>query len=118
MRIAVPRGDIKLIRFLVNNPDGASADVDFTEVYFTVKKTAKDRDYIFQKRLTTHGITRLNPGDYQVRIESEDTDMLAFGRYKFDVQLVYVDSQNKKLLQETFVGDFEVTEEVTHKDNE
>lgn len=118
MRIALPRGDIKIVRFVVNNPDGASSDIDFTEVYFTVKKTTKDKNYIFQKRLSTGGIERLNPGDYQVRIESEDTDGLSFGRYKFDIQFVYVDSQNKKLFQETFVGDLEVTEEVTDKDNE
>lgn len=118
MRVAMPRGDIKLVRFLINNPDGANTDVDFTEIYFTVKKTTKDRAYQFQKRLSTGGIAKLAPGDYQVKIEPEDTTYMSCGAYKFDVQLVYVDPNGVKQLQETFVGDFVLTEEVTYVENE
>ena len=69
MRIAMPRGDIKLVRFLVNDRNGTGTDIDFTEIYFTVKRTTKDRLYEFQKRLSTGGIIKLGLGDYQIKIE-------------------------------------------------
>lgn len=113
MMIRMPRGDIRLVRFLVNDPNGTATDIDFTEIYFTVKKSSKDRLYQFQKKLSTGGIVKLDPGDYQVKIEPEDTSKMVYGPYKFDVQLQY---QNE--LKETFVGDFILTEEVTFYENE
>ena len=113
MRIAMPRGDIKLVRFLVNDPDGTTTHVDFTEVYFTVKKTSKEKMYQFQKRLSTGGMVKLAPGDYQVKMEPDDTSSMAYGNYLFDVQLLFEDQ-----LKETFVGDFVLTNEITHSENE
>lgn len=113
MRIAMPRGDIRLVRFLVNDPNGTATDIDFTEIYFTVKKSTRDRLYQFQKRLSTGGIVKLELGDYQVKIEPNDTAKMMYGDYKFDVQLVYEDQ-----LKETFVGDFVLKEEVTFNENE
>jgi hypothetical protein len=113
MMIRMPRGDIRLVRFLVNDPNGTATDIDFTEVYFTVKKTSKDRLYQFQKRLSTGGITKLDLGDYQVKIEPEDTSKMMYGNFKFDVQLLYEDQ-----LKETFVGDFVLTDEITFNENE
>lgn len=109
----MPRGDIRLVRFLVNDPNGTSTDIDFTEIYFTVKKSTKDRLYQFQKRLSDGGIIKLELGDYQVKIEPEDTAKMFYGAYKFDVQLQYEDQ-----LKETFVGDFVLTDEVTFNENE
>jgi len=109
----MPRGDIRLVRFLINDPNGTATDIDFTEIYFTVKKTPTDRLYQFQKRLSDGGIIKLGLGDYQVKIEPNDTAKMFYGRYKFDVQLQYEDQ-----LKETFVGDFELTEEITFNENE
>ena len=113
MMIRMPRGDIRLVRFLINDPNGTATDIDFTEIYFTVKKTTKDRLYQFQKRLTTGGIIKLGLGDYQVKIEPEDTAKMLYGNFKFDVQLLYEDQ-----LKESFVGDFVLTDEVTFNENE
>lgn len=113
MRISMPRGDIRLVRFLINDPNGTATDIDFTEIYFTVKKTSKDRLYQFQKRLSTGGIEKLDLGDYQVKIEPNDTSKMMYGNYKFDVQLQYEDQ-----LKETFVGDFVLTDEITYNENE
>lgn len=109
----MPRGDIKLVRFLVNDRDGTRAGIEFTEIYFTVKKTTSDRRVQFQKRLSTGGIVKLGRGDYQVKIEPEDTSGMMYGRYKFDVQLQYEDQ-----LKETFVGEFVLTDEVTFNADE
>ena len=109
----MPRGDIKLVRFLINDPDGSTSDVDFTEIHFTVKKTTKDKAFFFQKKLSSGGITKLDNGDYQVKVEPEDTRNMNYGNYKFDIQFTYEDQ-----LKETFCGDFVLTDEVTHPENE
>lgn len=113
MRIAMARGDIKLVRFLIQTLDEVPADYDFTEIYFTVKKGSRDRQFLFQKKLSTDGIVKLGPGDYQLKILPEDTQNLNFGNYKFDVQIQYRDQ-----LKETFAGDFILKDEVTHYTNE
>ena len=113
MRIAMPRGDIRLVRFLINDPNETATDIDFTEIYFTVKKSTRDRLYQFQKKLSTGGIVKLALGDYEVKIEPNDTSKMKYGDYVFDVQLMYEDQ-----LKETFVGDFVLKEEVTFNENE
>ena len=117
MRIAMPRGDIRLVRFLIKEFGGIATDVDFTSVYFTVKKNTRDQAFLFQKTLN-NGILKLDSGDYQVKIESEDTANLAYGNYKFDIQLSWKDEENVEQLKETFVGDFVVNDEVTFNINE
>ena len=118
MMIRMPRGDIRLVRFLVNDRNGTATDVDFTEIYFTVKRTAKDRLYEFQKKLSTGGITKLNLGDYQIKIEPNDTNKMLvnnarFPNYVFDIQLDY-----KDMIKETFSGTLVLTDEVTYAENE
>lgn len=118
MRIAMPRGDIKLVRFLVNDRNGTSTDIDFTEIYFTVKKSTKERLYEFQKKLSTGGIVKLGLGDYQIKIEPKDTNKMMvnsnrFPSYVFDIQLEY-----ENQLKESFIGTFVLTDEVTYAENE
>ncbi len=118
MMIRMPRGDIRLVRFLINDLNGTSTDVDFTEIYFTVKRTARDRLYEFQKRLSTGEITKINLGDYQIKIEPGDTNKMLvnnprFPNYVFDIQLNY-----KDMIKETFTGTFVLTDEVTYAENE
>lgn len=113
MRIAMRRADIKWVRFLVNTPAGTATSVDFTNIYFTVKKTSKDRLALFQKSLKRQEIYKLGPGDYQFKIDPADTRNLIIGDYKFDIQLSY-----KNILKETFVGDLAIKEEITLEENE
>ena len=118
MRIAMPRGDIRLVRFLVNDPNGTATNVDFTEIYFTVKKSTRDRLYEFQKKLSTGGIVKLGLGDYELKIEPQDTNKMIintpnFPNYVFDIQLCY-----ENQVKETFVGTFVLTDEVTFAENE
>ena len=124
MRIAMPRGDIRYIRFLINNPNGTGTDVAFTEIYFTVKKKYTDRLYCFQKKLSNGGIKpsvdaegNILPGDYQLKIEPRDTQMMYIGDFVFDVQVDYT-YDGEDILKETFVGDFVLKPEVTYPENE
>ena len=113
MRIAMRRADIKWVRFLVNAPNGYATDVDFTNIYFTVKKSSKDRQALFQKSLKHGDIYKLATGDYQFKIDPADTKKLVIGDYKFDIQIMY-----KNIIKETFVGDFALKEEITYPENE
>ena len=49
MMIRMPRGDIRLVRFVIEDPDHKTTRVDFSEIYFTVKKTTRDKPFLFQK---------------------------------------------------------------------
>ena len=120
MRISMPRGDIKYIRFLVNDRNDVAVDIDFTEIYFTVKKNINNNSFVLQKKLSTGGITKIGFGDYQIKINPEDTNNLAvntlrFPHYVFDIQLDY---QGDFDLKNTFTGDFVLTPDVTRAENE
>ena len=122
MRISMPRGDLRLVRFLVNDKNGTGTEIDFSEIYFTVKRSAKDRLYEFQKRLSKGGIKTLALGDYQLRIEPKDTDKMIvngvrFPNYVFDIQLEY-ESKDHLFIKESFNGQFVLTDEVTYAENE
>ena len=109
----MPRGDIHYERFLINDPNGTGTDIDFDSFYFTVKKTSKDRLYLFQKSLKNGTVEKLGLGDYQIKIEPSDTNKLLYGDYIFDVNVKY-----KNLIDETWTGKFVLTDEVTFTENE
>ena len=122
MMIRMPRGDLRLVRFLVNDRNGTATDVDFSEIYFTVKRSPKDRLFEFQKRLSTGGITKLGLGDYQLRIEPKDTNKMVvnstrFPNYVFDIQVEYK-SDDHMFIKESFPGSLVLTDEVTYAENE
>lgn len=107
------RGDIHYERFIIKDPNGTDTDIDFDQIYFTVKKTPEDHPYIFQKALSEGTIDKLDIGDYQLKIEPEDTNKLPYGRYVFDINVRY-----QNIINESFVGIFDVLEEVTFVENE
>jgi hypothetical protein len=107
------RGDIDYERFLVKDPDGSQTDIEFDDIFFTVKKTFKDKNFLFQKSLRDGSIYKLDSGDYQMKINRADTANMSFGKYVFDIQFSYGD-----LLYETFTGDFDLLPEATYPENE
>ena len=113
--IVMPRGDIRAVSFEVFkfDEDGTRiSGIELYEIYFTVKASYTNRDYLFQKRLSADNIESLGEDKYQFTIEPEDTDALKIGRYVFDIQLV------GDGLKSTFVGDLILTEEATTAENE
>lgn len=116
MHISMPRGDIRIIEFSVSSGENQE-DINFTEIYFTVKKKYTDVDFVIQKRLSTGGITKTAPHTYQIRIEPNDTNNLPINKigewYDFDIELVFED-----LIKETRCGEFVLTKEVTYAANE
>ena len=82
MRISMPRGDMREQAFSVKLNQEPFVDA-FDEIYFTVKKNFKDRNFLFQKRMTTGEIESVKDGMYQFVILPEDTNDLNFDDYVY-----------------------------------
>ena len=113
MEIRMARGDLETRSFTLKNKDKTVWSTEPDEIYFTVKKTAEDHDFLFQKRVSDGTIVKLETGKYQFTIEPEDTDNFEYGTYEFDIEVVKNNSVKK-----TFCGKLVVTKEVTHHYNE
>ena len=113
MNITMPRGDLRPVNFTVSDSDGQPANLEFDEIYFTVKASFLDKNFLFQKRLGDGSITREADGSYSFAILPEDTDHLRIAKYVFDIELV----QNG-LIKQTTVGELALTNEVTFAENE
>ena len=112
MRISMPRGDMREQAFSVKLNQEPFLDA-FDEIYFTVKKTFKDINYLFQKRMTAGDIVSVGDGMFQFIILPEDTNELNFGDYVFDIELVI-----SGRLKRTYVGTLSLTPESTYACNE
>lgn len=101
--IKLTRGDTARLTVpitnLANNGEYTMESGDI--LYFTVKKTAKDSDFLFQKSVT---------GSNSIHIKPEDTADLSFGKYKYDVQLTTATGDVYTVIEPSI---FEVMEEIT-----
>lgn len=114
MDINMPRGDMRPVEFHVRNLDGEKEEIHFDEIYFTVKRHYMDKNFLFQKRLSTGEIEMTEEGTFSFVIMPEDTDSLAINQnYDFDIELV-IEGEMKQ----TFTGTLLLTKEVTHAANE
>lgn len=112
MKISFPRGDLFCFPFGVYI-DGANTQTAMDKVWFTVKKHFRDKTVIIQKTLENGGIIDAGGGAYVIRIRPEDTEALEFGLYDFDIQ-----AEKGDTIKQTFMGQMELTPEVTHKGDE
>lgn len=115
LEITMPRGDIRLVRFQVYDMQtGDVSQVDFNEIYMSVKKSLDEKEVLFQKKLSDGGIEKLGIGDYQLKIEPADTDNLVFNKtYPFDIELIFGND-----VKQTEYGELTLTPEVTWVRNE
>lgn len=101
--ISLTRGDTA--RFTVpitNEADGKEYAIQNEDTLtFTVKKSTKDAEPSFQKVVK---------GGSNFHIEPKDTAQLAFGKYKYDVQLNTAGGDVYTVIDSTT---FEILEEVT-----
>lgn len=133
----LPRGVAAFVSFLFTEKDGESMNIEFArgdsyergfvlkdktsgkpiiedydDIYFTVKKSHLDKDFVLQKRMTTGGIVSDGGGHYTLFILPEDTNGLSFGDYDCDIEV------RKGTYKRTFFGGLKLTKEVTHQNNE
>lgn len=108
----ITRGDYDVIPFIrMDENDNVIKDIP-EKVYFTVKKDANDKDALLQKTLGD-GITIDENFNYNIEFTPDDTNNLSFGLYVYDICIKNGDKPST-----IHKGYFEVTYEVTHKNNE
>lgn len=113
MKIKMPRGDRRDLKFSIKDRSGEIISTDFDEIYFSCKKGFNNPEVLFQKKLSDGTITKDENSIYHLAIIPTDTDNLRYGNYVFDIELVIENS-----LKQTTVGELLLTNEVTHARNE
>lgn len=108
----ITRGDTQSYKFQRLDAEGNAITTKASAIYFTVKSNYRTTDVLFQK--TIDDMIFDEDGTYHFDIRSEDTDGLKFGSYVYDIEVKIGNNYTKTISK----GIFEVTEEVTHKDNE
>ena len=113
LEIVMARGDRTTRSFRLTKSGNPYTD-SLDEIYFSVKKSGKDKKLLFQKRFTDAEIQYIGNGRYQFTILPEDTNNLEFDKeYDFDIELVKEDE-----IKKTFTGILKLTTEVTHAADE
>lgn len=98
--ISLTRGDSATFSLNIVRNDGSVYDFSDDTVVFTVKKNTQTTTILFQKTFFSG----------EIDITPEDTSELAYGVYKYDVQ---VTTQAGKVYTVIPPHDFEVAQEVT-----
>lgn len=101
--IRLTRGDTARLSVPIKN---SSNDEEYTmqsgdNLYFTVKKSAKDVEPLLQKVVTGSNVFHIKP---------EDTKTFPFGKYKYDVQITTASGDVYTVIEPTT---FEIMEEIT-----
>ena len=112
MKIKMPRGDYRPVKFKINNLKIEPGSLD--EIYITCKKNTKLTEYLFQKRLSRGEITLDEENVFHFGIMPEDTEELEYKEYAIDIEIY----NENPLIKQTIVGTLDLTNEVTFAENE
>lgn len=114
LKIILPRGDRTSKKIAIRErATGDITNIEFDDIFFTVKRAYLNQEFKFQKRYSTGQITKDSEGYYHFTILPEDTDGLPFGDYDFDIELL-----KNGAIKHTTVGVLSLTREVTYAVNE
>lgn len=100
--IKLTRGDTAYLTVPITMDNGEEYAMQSGDtLVMSVKRTVNDADYCFQKFIQN---------DNTIHIEPVDTELMSFGKYKYDLQLNKADGDVFTLID---VATFEVLAEVT-----
>ena len=102
--ITMVRGDTLSFGLSIDGLDGQ----DLETAFFTCKSNKSNVSNVFQKSLG-NGISKLDDGEYVVRVAPEDTANVEAGKYFYDLQ-IGLNSDVFTILH----GILEITQDVTH----
>ncbi len=109
LNMDVPRGTTQLIRLRLSESDGSERD--YTEadtVRFGVKSDANDDEFIISKT----AVYDTEEKCYVVELAPEDTALLPFDRYWYDIGLQTSDGEYFMLIEKS---EFNLTRAITKK---
>ena len=110
MLIEFHRGDYKSISITISGYAG-----HIEELYFTVKENANSKKVLLEKKIGDGIEYSEDIKKYVLKFEPKDTDNLEMNKlYGFDFEII---AENKKL-KKTFTGQFHLTNEYTHVEDE
>jgi hypothetical protein len=99
--VSLTRGDSAALRANAEYEDEQPYTVKEDDVVtFTLKKNCGDSEALIEKKLTGSNLFHFKP---------EDTADLAFGKYRYDVQITTADGDNYTIIEDT---EFNITKEV------
>lgn len=84
-------------------------------LYFTVKKSTKTKDFLFQKVYDFDRDGSPDENTVVFKILPEDTENIPFGKYTYDVELITASKDKYTVIKPSL---FEVLPEVTYSINE
>lgn len=106
--LSMIRGDSESIKISLKNQEKESIPlVEGDTIYFTVKSSARADKKEIQKI-----VTEFVDGSAYIEIAPEDTNELAFKKYRYDIQLTTKDGTVKTIIP---ASDFIIEEEITHE---
>lgn len=85
MNLSQTRGDTRNYFFQRKDADGNTITATPDSLYFTVKKTYNDQNFIFQKKLSD--MTVDEDGTYHFTVLPDDTGNQSYGTYVYDIQV-------------------------------
>lgn len=107
-----PRGDTCPITFEITDVNKNPLNMSDVEIYFTVKKSYRTSDIIFQKKLSK-GEILVKDTIGSLIIEHKDTAELNYGNYVYDIQF-----KSGTYVKTLVLGTITLTNESTHLVNE
>ncbi len=106
--ISMIRGDTETIKISCKNAQGADVPLENGDtLYFTVKSSVGTEEKEMQKV-----ITEFSDGIAYINISPDDTKLMSFGSYYYDIQLTREDGTVKTIIPPS---KFTVKREVTYE---
>lgn len=113
-QISMIRGDSATFHFHREDAEGKVIIETPEEIYFTVKASFEDEDFVIQKRLADMTVDTV--GEYSFTILPTDTNALDFGEYVYDLEVIRnAEATDKQTISK---GIFLIETEVTYASNE
>lgn len=108
--ITITRGDTARFCFQRHDNDGNVLSTRPSKMFFTIKKSNYAKDVIIQK--TLNDFTMDEEAFWHVEITPEETEVVAYGTYKYDIEITEGTS-----VTTVSKGDFVIEEETTWREN-
>lgn len=112
MDLEFTRGDTQFVRFALKDGDGNVIEPSADDcLYFTVKQNANSSKVLIQKKYPDS--INYTDGYFCFCLDSEDTSILPYGTFQYDIELVSGD-----YVKTLGFGTITLTEEITHRRDE